>query len=309
MKLKLFSLIKTGGILLVLITLCLPAAACDICGCANSGAYFGMMPRSEKSVAGLRYQYLHFNTHPESAVLNTEETFNVVEAFARFFPLKRVQVMAFVPYRMDKQVTSALTKRNDGLGDVSVMANYNVLNTLMDTPGTSSWIHTLLLGGGVKVPTGKFKYDENDYIQVANANFQPGTGSVDFMLNAFYTLNYGKWGLATNLTRKFNTTNSQDYRFGNQWFGTAELFRTFEAGKFTLTPTIGLYGEYAAHGRKDDVILDITGGKILNGAAGLNVFTGKWMLGVNAQTPVYQKSASGHVFAKERFLIQLGWLF
>ena len=157
-------------------------SACDICGCANSRAYFGLLPQSNKSLIGVRYQRLNFVTHPDSKVLRTEENFNVAELYARFFPIKRVQVMAFLPYRTDQQVTSADVKKQNGFGDATILANYNILNTLMDKENSGTFTHTLLIGGGVKIPTGKFKFDENNPLQVANANFQLGTGSTDFIL-------------------------------------------------------------------------------------------------------------------------------
>ncbi|REA60145.1 hypothetical protein DSL64_15845 [Dyadobacter luteus] len=283
--------------------------ACDICGCANSGAYFGLLPQSNKSLIGVRYQRLHFVTHPDSKVLRTEEHFNVGEVYARFFPIKRVQVMAFVPYRIDQQVTSADTKKQNGLGDVTILANYNLFNTLMDKDNSQTLTHTLMIGGGIKAPTGKFKFDENNTLEVANANFQLGTGSTDFIVNAFYTLNLNQWGLATNVSRKFNTTNSQDYKFGNQLYGTVDLYRSFTVGKVSITPSLGLYAENAEHGRKDGKLLEETGGKLLNGAAGLTFFSNRWTLGVNAQKPIAQKSSSGHVVTKERVLVQLGFLF
>lgn len=283
--------------------------ACDICGCANSGSYFGLMPQSNKSMIGVRYNYLHFNTHPESEILNTRETFQITELYSRFFPINRLQVMAFAPFRFDRQETSAMTKKQSGLGDVTILANYNLFNTFMDGTSSSQITHTLLVGGGIKLPTGRFRYDENDQLQVANANFQPGTGSTDFIVNAFYTANYHQWGLSFNLSRKLNTTNSTGYRFGNQLFGTVDLYRSIEIGKITLTPSLGIYGEYAQYGRQDKVIQDITGGKIVNGSAGVHLFTNRWTGGITGQTPIWQKSASGHVFAKERLLLQVGWLF
>ncbi|QRQ99817.1 hypothetical protein [Dyadobacter sandarakinus] len=296
-----------------LLLACLFAAsatmACDICGCANSGAYFGLMPQSNKSMIGVRYQRLHFVTHPASKVLRTEEHFNVGEVYARFFPVKRVQVMAFVPFRADRQLTSADVKKQSGLSDITVLANYNLFNTFMDSEHTHAFNHTLMVGGGIKVPTGKFRFDENNTLEVANANFQLGTGSTDFLLNAFYTINKGQWGLATNVSRKFNTVNSQGYRFGDQLFGTIELYRSFSIGKFSVTPSVGIYGEHAAHGKQHGEVLDITGGKLLNGTAGVTFFSDKWTLGINAQKPITQKSASGHVVAKERVLVQLGFLF
>lgn len=285
------------------------AMACDICGCANSGAYFGLLPQSNKSLIGVRYQRLHFITHPDSKVLRTEEHFNVSEVYARFFPIKRVQIMAFVPYRIDQQVTSADTKKQHGIGDVTILANYNLLNTLMDKENSGAFTHTLMIGGGIKAPTGKFKFDENNTLEVANANFQLGTGSTDFIVNAFYTVNLNQWGLATNVSRKFNTTNSQEYKFGNQLYGTVDLYRSFTIGEISITPSLGVYAENAGHGRKDGKILEETGGKLLNGAAGLTFFSNRWTLGVNAQKPLAQKSSSGHVVTKERVLVQLGFLF
>ncbi|ODS84291.1 MAG: hypothetical protein ABS46_03940 [Cytophagaceae bacterium SCN 52-12] len=283
--------------------------ACDVCGCANSGSYFGLMPQSHKSIIGVRYNYLYFDTHPDSKLLATKETFNVAELYGRFFPFKRVQVMAFVPYRFDEQVTSAITKKNSGPGDITALASYSIFNGLMDGESSSDFTHSFLAGGGVKLPTGKFRYNENDPLQVANANFQLGTGSVDFILNAFYTLNWKKWGLSTNISRKFNTKNAEGYRFGNQLYGSADLFHTISLGRLSLMPGIGIYGEYSAHGRQNDVILDITGGTIINGSAGLTLFAEKWMLGITAQKPVHQKSASGHVFLRDRLQVQLGFLF
>jgi hypothetical protein len=299
----------------IILVLLLAAAdfsyACDICGCANSGAYFGLLPQSNKSLIGVRYQRLNFLTHPDSKVLRTEENFNVAELYARFFPIKRVQVMAFLPYRTDQQVTSADVKKQNGLGDATILANYNVLNTLMDKENSGAFTHTLLVGGGVKLPTGKFKFDENNPLQVANANFQLGTGSTDFIVNAFYTINKGDWGLATNVSRKFNTTNSEDYKFGNQLFGTIDLYKSFRLGKgdISITPSIGIYAENAEHGTQHGQVLDLTGGRLLNGSAGVTLFTNRWTLGVNGQSPLAQRSSSGHVVVKNRLLVQLGFLF
>lgn len=300
---------KVSLLLLLSLLTITTSSACDICGCANSGSYFGLMPQSNKSLVGVRYSRMHFHTHPENSVLKTAETFRITELYTRFFPINRVQVMAFLPYRFDQQETSALTKRQSGFGDATVLANYNLFNTLMDGSKSSLFTQTLQLGGGVKLPTGKFKYDENDYLQVANPNFQAGSGSLDFIINAFYTVNHNDWGLAVNLSRKFNTTNSAQYKFGNQLYGTMDLYKSFKIKSISITPNIGVYGEYAQHGKQDNVLQTITGGKIVNGTVGINIFANKWTAGVTGQTPIWQKSASGHVFSQERVMVQVGWLF
>ncbi|KAA6440957.1 hypothetical protein FEM33_04625 [Dyadobacter flavalbus] len=283
--------------------------ACDACGCSNSGSYFGLMPQSNKSLLGIRYSQLNFTTHPESHVLRTQETFNVTEIYARFFPVKRVQVMAFLPYRFARQVTTSETKKQNGISDATILMNYNVINTFMDTETASDFTHTLLIGGGIKLPTGKFRYDENLLTEVANANFQSGTGSTDFILNAFYTVNKGQWGLSMNVSRKFNTANSEDYRFGNQLYGTVDLYRSFELGKISVTPNVGLYGEKSELGTRDGKKVLETGGTMLNGTIGVTLFANRWTLGISAQKPVAQDLSAGFVKAHSRGLIQAGWLF
>jgi len=301
---------KIKYILFYILLLISPSSfACDACGCSNSGAYFGLMPQSNKSLIGLRYQHLNFVTHPDSHVLRTEESFNVTEIYARFFPIKRVQVMAFLPYRFAQQITTSDTKKQNGISDATVLINYNVINTFMDKESSSSFNHTLLVGGGIKVPTGRFKYDESNLTEVANANFQSGTGSTDFILSAFYTVNKNQWGLAMNASRKFNTTNIEHYRFGNQLYGTVDLYRSFPIGKLTLTPNVGVYGEKSELGTKEGKKVLETGGTLLNATVGVTLFANRWTVGVNAQQPLAQNLSAGFVQARSRGMIQVGWLF
>ena len=217
--------------------------------------------------------------------------------------------MAFVPYRFAKQITTSETKRQNGIGDATILANYNLFNTFMDKEKASSFNHTLMIGGGVKLPTGKFQYDETNTAEVANPNFQSGTGSTDFILNVFYTLNKDQWGLSTNVSRKFNTENAEHYKFGNQVFGTVDIYRSFQAGKLTLTPSVGVYGENGEKGRQNGKEVLETGGYLVNTTAGLTLFSERWTLGVNFQTPVTQKLSADFVQAHSRGLIQLGFLF
>jgi hypothetical protein len=301
---------KTKYLLLYILLGLSPASyACDACGCSNSGAYFGLMPQSNKTLVGVRYQHLNFVTHIDSPVLRTEETFNVTEVYGRFFPVKRVQVMAFLPYRFASQTTTSEIKKQNGLGDATVLVNYNLLNTLMDKEEASNFNHTLLVGGGIKVPTGRFKYDENNLSDVANANFQAGSGTTDFIINAFYTITNSDWGLAMNLSRKFNTTNAEHYRFGNQLYGTMDLYRSFKVGKLAITPSVGLYGEKSALGTKQDLKITETGGTLLNATAGVTLFANRWTLGITGQQPLSQNLSAGFVRARSRGMIQVGWLF
>ena len=285
------------------------ARACDACGCANSGSYFGLMPQSHKSMLGVRYSLLNFETHPGSEYFHTKETFQITELYARFYPAKRVQAMVFLPYRIDRQITPAETKRQQGLGDATLLLNYNLLNTFMDSDKNRRFNHSLQLGGGVKAPTGRFHYDEGDPLAVANANFQPGTGSTDFILNAFYTLTAKKWGAVLTLSQKLNTANERGYRFGNQTYGSVDVFRTFTKGNVSIMPHLGLYAEHSAFGTQDGRTVHESGGDLLNGTAGVSLFANRWTAGISVQKPLAQNLSSGQVVGKARGLVQVAWLF
>ncbi len=287
----------------------LPANACDMCGCANSGSYFGLMPQSHKSMVGLRYSHLNFETHSNSLYSRTEETFRITELYGRFYPAKRIQAMVFLPFRMDEQLIEGGIKKQRGLGDATLLVNYNVLNTFMDSEEARPVNHSLQIGGGVKVPTGRFRYDENDPLAVANANFQPGTGSTDFILNAFYTLTAGKWGTLLATSHKLNTTNARGYRFGNQTYGSVDVYRTFTSGKLSLMPHLGLYAEHSNYGKQNGKIIRESGGNLLNGTAGVSLFANRWTAGVSYQKPLAQNLSGGEVVSKSRALVQVAWLF
>lgn len=287
-----------------------PSRACDICGCANSGSYFGLMPQSHKSMLGLRYSNLNFETHPGSDYFRTNEQFRITELYGRFYPAKRVQVMAFLPYRLDQQILAdGTTKKQQGFGDATLLANYNVLNTFMDSEETRLVNHSLQIGGGVKLPTGRFRYDEEDPLAVANPNFQPGTGSTDFILNAFYTLTTGKWGALLTASHKLNTTNARGYRFGNQTYGSVDIYHSSTLGKVSLMPHLGLYAEHGNYGTLEGKTLHETGGDLLNGTAGVSVFATHWTAGLSLQQPLAQNLSKGEVVSQTRALVQVAWLF
>lgn len=286
-----------------------PLRACDVCGCANGGAYYGLMPQSNRAMVGVRYTHQSFVTHAESQYLRTSETFQSTELYGRFFPLKRVQVLASLPYRFDQQSTTSGLKKQQGWGDATVLMHYNVLNTFMDSEKNRRFNHSLLLGGGVKIPTGKFRYDESNPLVVANANFQPGTGSTDLILNAFYTLTFAQWGLSAVVSQKVNSTNDLGYKFGNQLAGNLDIFRTFTLGTATLMPHIGVYAEHARQSTEAEIRIQETGGHLVNATAGVSMFTNRWTAGLSLQKPMVQELSNGHVVSKGRGQVQIAWLF
>ncbi|MDI9866458.1 hypothetical protein QM480_19105 [Flectobacillus sp. DC10W] len=285
--------------------------ACDICGCSNGNAFFGILPQSHRGFLGLRYRYSNFDSHLNSQLLKTKESFHTTELWGRFYPLKKVQILAFVPYNFNAQtqILPNITNTIQGLGDITILGHYNVLNTFWDS--TAHQVnHNLMLGLGVKAPTGKFKYDQNSVEEVANPNFQLGTGSTDFLVNAIYTVRYDQWGLNTDITYKINTENSNQYRYGNKLTTALTAFyaKGFGQGN-TLMPNAGVYWEYAQNDHDKGIINKDTGGYWASANIGCEAFFKKFSFGVTHQMPFAQELSRGELKANARTTAHITFMF
>jgi hypothetical protein len=171
----------------------------------------------------------------------------------------------------------------NGLGDINTMVNYVLIN---NSDEKVDWKYSLIAGGGVKLPTGKFSlYDKG---KIINRNFQMGTGSVDLNLNVVYTIRYKKTGLNVESGYKINTRNHDGYLFGNQFRLSSQLFFWQKAGPFSLLPHAGAYYENAARHKDGNIIQVNTGGSAILASAGVDIYIGHFTVGVNMQSPVVQ---------------------
>ena len=291
--------------------LSLPLLACDLCGCSNGGSFFGILPQGHRGFLGIRYRYNTFNSHLGSLNLSSREQFRTAELWGRFYPARRVQVMAFVPYQFSQQTllkTGQITPLQ-GLSDATVLAHYNLINTFMDDSIVHTINHNLLVGGGVKLPTGRFRYDENSLLDVANPNFQLGTGSTDWIGNLIYTARYKNWGMNADMSYRMTTTNPNGYRFGNRLNSSASLFYLTSLGSRSIMPNAGVFVEQAGHDIRDGVMNKQTGGYAAYLNLGTEVYLDKLSLGVSYRRPVSQYLSEGELQANAQLTTHVTFLF
>ncbi|SOE20854.1 hypothetical protein SAMN06298216_1334 [Spirosomataceae bacterium TFI 002] len=298
-------------VLFILLFSSIDSKACDICGCGNGGSFFGILPNSHVRLLGLKYKYKSFNSHLGSKTLSAQEDFQSVELWGRAYPFKNTQVLYFVPYNFNSQTRLGDNKSSsiNGLGDATVLVQYNLLNTFMDTTRIRTWEHNLLVGTGLKAPVGKFDYDQNSLEEVANPNFQLGTGSWDIPLNITYTIKHKNNGINVNSTYKINGKNNNDYKFANRINTSISAFKTLALGSYTLLPMLGVYGEYAGQDRQSGIANGFTGGGFVAANAGLDIYLNKYTLGINTQLPIAQNLVNGELSFKKSFNFQLTRMF
>jgi hypothetical protein len=287
-------------------------SACDVCGCSIGGNYFGILPQFHRHFVGLRwseqsFQSAHSRSAAEAGRFDSEESFSTADLLGRFYLSRRVQMFALAPYHFFHRVEDNQTVNTQGLGDVSVMAGYILLDT-----GDSlrrKWQHSLTLNGGVKLPTGSHKLT-NPEGELLHPNLQPGTGTTDFMLSVMYTMRHGAWGFTADALARLNTPNQQTgYQFGNRLSGGAKFFYWQNAGRFLLLPNAGVFADAAQVNEGDVDFTEGTGGGIVFGTIGLDAYLGHFSLGFTFQQPVWQHLGNGKVHNNSRWMATVNYIF
>ncbi|ADY52008.1 hypothetical protein Pedsa_1446 [Pseudopedobacter saltans DSM 12145] len=292
----------------------LGAKACDICGCGVGSYYLGILPEFNKKFVGLRYQHKELQTHlgpdSERTALTEDETYQSMELWGGWNIGQKFRVLAFVPYNFNKRVSTTETGKKDGLGDIALMGYYNLLN-YGTTINSKILVQSLWLGAGIKTPTGKYNPADADALNSSPNNFQLGTASTDFTINAAYDIRLMDLGFNLNANYKINTENQYDYRYGNKLSLNGLLYYKFKVGKeASLSPNVGLLYETAekdVENRKYDI--DASGGYSSVGIVGLEAVKNRVSFGANYQGILSQNLANDRAKAGDRFLVHVSYAF
>jgi hypothetical protein len=275
--------------------------ACPICGCGGGNLYMGLLPDFKYQFIGLRFHSSQYHTQliSDPSQFSTN-SYNTVEIWGGVRLGKKFQLLAFIPYYLNKQVDDDGTTRTNGLGDVTVMGQYRVFNSSKHLSSRKTINQQLWIGGGIKLPTGPFNANVLDSnTTVADINAQIGTGSVDFLINGMYSLSIRNFGISVTANYKINTVNSDQYKFGNKFQSNLIGFYQIAAKKTGITPNLGIGYENVAINQLLGKSVQFTGSQILTAIAGVEFDFGKIGVGINGQIPLAQNFAEGQT--KMRF--------
>lgn len=276
---------------------------CDACGCSASGGSMGFSSMLNANFIGIRYFNQRYKTN-DGLYSNSpwyRESFNTAQVWARIPVYENIQVSALVPYHHNSRETASGDQSISGIGDITVLAMYRLYQTHRDS---TFLVHTLQLGGGVKLPTGKYEMDNNGSV---NPSFQLGTGSWDYLLATEYTVKRKQFGLNAMLNYVIKTENRKWYRFGNQFNYAGTFFWLYENDDYSLAPQLGLAGEVYAGNYQYTKPVRETSGDVVFGKLGFELGKDKWSFGANAMLPINQNLTGGKVEAKSRWSLNLNY--
>lgn len=281
--------------------------ACNTCGCGVANYHYGILPQYQKNFIGIRYRYRSYVSRLDDGHTApfSYETFQSAELWGRFYPFKRVQAFAFVPYNFNERKEGDKTTYLNGPGDIVVSANYNLVNTYDSLrPAVKQ---NLLIGGGFKLPTGQFRKIEDGL--TVNQNFQLGTGSIDFLFSLIYAVRYKKLGLNAELTYNVNTVNRDEYRFGNTSRAGVTGFYVLNAGMVTLMPNAGVSAEFFNDNRQYGEPFPDSGGWAMLYHAGIESYYRNVAVGISYTHPGKQALFSGAVTSNDRVAVHVTFMF
>ncbi|AWM14276.1 hypothetical protein DI487_10695 [Flavobacterium sediminis] len=276
---------------------------CDACGCSASGGSMGFSSMLNPNFIGVRYFYQSYQSS-DKLYSNSpwyDENFNTVQIWTRIPLTKSIQLSALIPYHFHNKESAVGEQSISGMGDVTVLGFYSLLQTKSDS---LVYQHRLQLGGGVKMPTGKFNETNNGSV---NPSYQLGTGSWDYILATEYVVKRKALGLNVILNYTIKTENKKKYEFGNQFNYAGTLFYLFSTEKLTFVPQAGLAGEVYETNYQHNQRVRNTAGDILFGKLGFELGKDRFSFGANAMLPINQNLTGGRVEANYRWSVNLNY--
>ncbi|RAJ05170.1 hypothetical protein LX64_02324 [Chitinophaga skermanii] len=289
------------------------AQACDICGCGVGSYYIGILPDFNKKIIGLRYRYNSLHTHigtgGQTSYLTTKEVYRTAELWGGWTINNRVRLMASVPYNFNEKINQGNTTTKNGIGDISAQAYYQLVND-RHAVGNKLLVQSLWLGGGVKLPTGKYEPPaKNSAMEEVINTFQLGTGSLDFTLNGMYDIRLQDFGVNTSASYKINTRNKEEYRYGNKFTGAAQAYYKFRVLNTTIAPNAGVLYENGQQDADGKFQMDVSGGDILLTTMGAEITMKRISFGGSYQIVSKQHLANGYVKANNRAMVHVAFMF
>jgi hypothetical protein len=279
--------------------------SCGMCNC-----YLSVEPGYNNDMVGLRIRHEgfhgeHDHSHGSSAHQeDLHEYFNTYEVYTRWYPLDKLQVLATLPYANNyNSINGTRSDQITGVGDLMMLGSYQLFNSFPNE--NKSVRHRVLVGAGVKLPTGKYNIATDGEVDELH---QPGTGSTDLIAGTNYFAKKGKSGLHVYSTYKYNTINKNDYRFADRFNVNCNYLYELTKKDWSFYPNTGLYYETAKADEQNGQPVDDTGGQAFFANMGIDIFYKKFSLNLNGQFPLSQNLYGNQPQNLHRFLVGINYL-
>jgi hypothetical protein len=302
---------KTLFCILLVLVEALPSVACEICGCANSNFQIGLLPSFNKGFIGVRYTSSEFSSQLSTDPSQySHDSYRGIDLWGGY-NFNKLQVMGFIPYLFNRKVSDDGTTKSTGMGDALILVNYKIVaSAYLNKSETGSVRHEVFVGGGIKLPTGIARVDtSNPEFNIGDFNSQAGTGSTDFLFTITHNLMWSRSGVVTNYSYRLNTTNKQDYRFGNRMYFNSAYFYSIKTGPFSIKPNAGINCQTNQVNTYSGTAIEGSDGYILSAIVGANLLYGKMGFNASGFLPFVQNNYNGQTKMDSKIMLGVTYSF
>lgn len=273
---------------------------CDACGCAINNNSIGFDGLLNKQYIGIKYFSQHYKVKENIFVNepNENQYFNSIQLLGKIPINKKLILYGVIPCNINTKESNP-RESIEGLGDITLLANYYLINNQHNTKNSP---HKLLTNIGLKIPTGKF---DKENAAGVNPSFQVGTGSWDVLTSVNYQFIKPSFAIQLGTDYIIKGENEKRYKFGNQFNTAFTGYYFFSLDKLRINPKIGLiYENYQSNHQLGDEIPK-TSGSITFGKTGIEINYNWFTLGSDISVPFYENLAEGEIEAVSRFSLFL----
>jgi hypothetical protein len=294
-----------------LISIVFQSSACDICGCSARDNALGVLPQIQKNFIGTNYQYRSFtsnhiaeNTLDNRITGTSKENYHTLSLTGMYSPISKIRITAQIPFNFYNKYEYGTRIYSRGIGDISLLVLGEIFSTKKCKANGIK--HLLMAGIGTKFPTGSInkKYG----IAILEQNMQTGTGSFDFPFLAYYALKTKKSGIRSEIQYLLSTENHKEFKFGNRFSGNLQTWYWYEKKQWNVIPFVGTQFDWSVRDRNLGIFNDYSGGYVLNGMIGTDIFIQNFGWGVSVKTPIYQDIGMGYIDNKVKCNFQFIYL-
>lgn len=275
--------------------------ACDVCGGAMSLNYNSLMPNINSHYLGLRYRNVNFTSFHTNTNSKAFDLIQSIEGVGKYKLSNKLNVNASIPILMiDREEAQKAPTKLTSIGDIQLTMNAIVINNEDEIRKLK---HQLQFTLGIKLPTGPYQLIDN--YNTVYAAMQPGTGSIDFLSGMSYTIRFQNFGAMADLNARWNTSNPNEYQFGNRYASGLKLFYWQTLKNWNLIPNVGILYEKMEKDRHPTDLIQQTGGHLFFTNFGVDLFYKKTALNILYGLPLLQNLNQNQTETGLRFQTQL----
>ena len=104
-----------------------------------------------------------------------------------------------------------------------------------------------------------------------------------------------------------NTTNVDEYRFGNRITANSLAFYRLRIAGFSVSPNMGLLYQHSAINLYKNDEVSQSGGYTFNASGGVEIGLNKITIGLNTQIPIQQNFAEGQTNSRSKGVLHISF--